>query len=176
MWTGALPVTTRPCVVADAGPLIHLDELGVLDLLADFEAVYVAPIVWGEVLRHRPGICSTHPWLRQSAPIASSTGSFDALVRTLVLHRGEVSALLLCKEKHADLFLSDDSAARLAGQALGFRVHGTLGILLRSMRRGLRAKAQVVATLRAIPDNSTLRIRPALLEEIIATADRYHES
>jgi len=41
-------------VVADAGPLIHLDELGCLDLLADFGAVVVPDAVWREVERHRP--------------------------------------------------------------------------------------------------------------------------
>ena len=30
--------TPRPLVVCDAGPLIHLDEIGCLDLLTDFSA------------------------------------------------------------------------------------------------------------------------------------------
>lgn len=41
-------------VVCDAGPLIHLDELGCLDLLRDFAAVQVPDAVWQEVQRHRP--------------------------------------------------------------------------------------------------------------------------
>ena len=41
-------------VVCDAGPLIHLDELGCLDLLADFQAVLVPEQVWQEVGHHRP--------------------------------------------------------------------------------------------------------------------------
>jgi hypothetical protein len=41
-------------VVCDAGPLIHLDELGVLDLLEDFDTVLVPDAVWNEVQRHRP--------------------------------------------------------------------------------------------------------------------------
>lgn len=32
---------TRAFVVADAGPIIHLDELGCLDILYDFEQVSV---------------------------------------------------------------------------------------------------------------------------------------
>ena len=34
-----------PLVVCDAGPLIHLDELGCLDLLADFSEVLVPETV-----------------------------------------------------------------------------------------------------------------------------------
>lgn len=41
-------------VVCDAGPLIHLDEVACLDLLADFSTVLVPEVVWQEVTRHRP--------------------------------------------------------------------------------------------------------------------------
>ena len=42
-------------VVADAGPLIHLDELDALDVLSDYAQVHVPPAVWREVEHHRPG-------------------------------------------------------------------------------------------------------------------------
>ena len=43
----------RAVVVCDAGPLIHLDELGRLDLLNDFFQVVVPASVWQEVQSHR---------------------------------------------------------------------------------------------------------------------------
>jgi hypothetical protein len=43
-------------VISDAGPLIHLDELGCVGLLGDFNRVIVPATVWEEVLAHRPGI------------------------------------------------------------------------------------------------------------------------
>ncbi len=43
-----------PLIVCDAGPLIHLDELGCLDLLADFPVVLVPTEVWREVQGYRP--------------------------------------------------------------------------------------------------------------------------
>lgn len=39
-------------VVCDAGPVIHLDELGCLHLMADFERVYLPDLVRKEVLQH----------------------------------------------------------------------------------------------------------------------------
>jgi hypothetical protein len=43
-------------VVCDAGPLIHLDPLDCLDLLADLGRILVPETVWAEeVERHRPG-------------------------------------------------------------------------------------------------------------------------
>lgn len=40
-------------VICDAGPLIHLDELGYWVLLADFEKILIPGQVWEEVSHHR---------------------------------------------------------------------------------------------------------------------------
>ena len=42
-----------PLVICDAGPVIHLDELGCIDLLSSFSRVLVPVAVWQEVQRHR---------------------------------------------------------------------------------------------------------------------------
>ena len=41
-------------IVCDTGPLIHLDELGCLDLLADFKNVVLSGSVVEEIENHRP--------------------------------------------------------------------------------------------------------------------------
>ena len=60
-------------VVADAGPLIHLDELNALDVLSDYAQVQVPDAVWQEVEHHRPtALC--HPavrWVRVGAVMHS---------------------------------------------------------------------------------------------------------
>ena len=73
-------------VVCDAGPLIHLDELGCLDLLTDFRAILVPEQVWREVEHHRPDALE-HPGveIEQVPVILSEDASFQALVRALVL-------------------------------------------------------------------------------------------
>lgn len=53
--------------VCDAGPIIHLDEIDALDLLAGF-AVRVPDAVWQEVARHRAGALS-HAMLANSRVI-----------------------------------------------------------------------------------------------------------
>ena len=65
------------------------------------------------------------------------------------------------------VLLTDDAAARLATQALGFRAHGSLGVLLRSIRLGRRTKAEILSILRELPTRSTLHIRANLLQEIV---------
>jgi predicted nucleic acid-binding protein len=50
---------------------------------------------------------------------------------------------------------------------LGYRVHGSIGILLRAIRRGHRSKDEIITVLRELPVRATLHIRPILLQEII---------
>ncbi len=47
-------VKTNAIVIADAGPLIHLDELDSLELLSNFGNIIVPDAVWREVDHHHP--------------------------------------------------------------------------------------------------------------------------
>jgi len=85
-------VKTKSVVIADAGPVIHLDELGHLDLLADFGSVIIPETVWLEVQQHRPlALLPDKDWLvRQSAKQFSPT--IRALTPLYSLHAGEQEA------------------------------------------------------------------------------------
>ena len=159
-------------VVCDAGPLIHLDELDCLDLLGDFRAVLVPEQVWREVEYHRPDALK-HPGveIQRVSVSLSEDFSFHALVRALALDLGEQAALSLMARYPDAILLTDDAAARLAAKGLGYRVHGSIGVLLRAVRRQQRAPLEVLSLLRDLPSRSTLYIRPDLLEEIIARVE-----
>ncbi|MFT3790404.1 MAG: hypothetical protein QM741_04860 [Rudaea sp.] len=156
----------RLIVVADAGPLIHLDELGALELLADFEQVLVAETVWNEVEKHRARALATNAirWRRCHAAVNIRV---DALLALYGLHQGEREALSLCLDAPEALLLTDDAAARLAAGSLGIQAHGTLGILVRAIRRRQRDKQQVLNLLKQIPERSSLHIRAELLANIV---------
>jgi predicted nucleic acid-binding protein len=164
--------TDIPEVVCDAGPLIHLDELDSLDLLADFAAVIVPDKVWDEVERHRPGALErvSFPLVRQTR--VSQDPDLQALIRALSLGLGEQAALAAMEAHPEAVFLSDDSAARMAAKALHYRSQGTIGVLLRSLRREQRVRAEVLHLLREIPIRSTLHIRKDLLLNVIEEVER----
>ena len=155
-------------VVCDAGPLIHLDELNCITLLADFESVLVPDEVWREVERHRPAALEKTgvAFQKISGPVSESS-TFKALVKSLSLDLGEQAALTVMESRPAAIFLTDDAAARLAAMTLNYQVHGTIGIILRAIRRGQKSKQDVLKILSAIPEQSTLFIRPRLLAEVI---------
>jgi predicted nucleic acid-binding protein len=161
-------MTDAPVVVIDAGPIIHLDELGCLDLLDDFAPLITSDIVFSEVRKHRPLLSlACVPGLHMKPVNIEPSGGLTVFVDTLDLDAGETAALTLAEQEGTMLFLTDDSAARFAAESQGLRVHGTIGILLRSLRRGSRTKTEVLKLLTTIRQRSTLHLSEKLLSEVI---------
>jgi predicted nucleic acid-binding protein len=157
-----------PLVVCDAGPVIHLDQLDCLDLLADFSRVVIPDVVCREVVHHRPAALDHMAGkFKRLIPDEEPSAELVALRRLLILHAGEIQALQLVQELNADLLLSDDTAARLAAKTLRVSAHGTLGILVRSIRRKQRTSQEILSVLSTLPTRSTLHIKRQLLLEII---------
>ena len=169
-----MATTDFPSVVCDAGPLIHLDELDCLDLLGNFGKILIPKIVWNEAIAHRPRL------LLRNIPAASileggaeSSPQLLSLSDSLELDAGEKAAIALMEGGSAKLFLCDDAAARLAAESLGFAVHGTIGILVRSIRQATRTRQQVLELLQEIPQRSSLHISRRLLEAVIAEVGKH---
>lgn len=170
MWSGGFTgvIETGPEAVCDAGPVIHLDELGCIDLLTDFSALWIPQAVRKEIEFHRPGALDLDSL---AAEFVTAERPADAAVETLIkalsLDRGEQAALSFAQSRPSCIFLTDDAAARLAAKTLGVRVHGTLGVLLRAARRGKRSRGDVLELLRTLPSRSSLHIRRSLLVSVI---------
>jgi len=160
-------------IVCDAGPLTHLDELGCLDLLADFQTVFVPEQVWQEVEHHRPGALERSDMeIERASVVLSENAPFQTLVRALALDLGEQAALSLMERHSEAILLTDDAAARLAAEALSYQVHGSIGILLRAIRRQQRTPHEVLSILRDLPVQCSLHIRPDLMKRIIADVEK----
>jgi predicted nucleic acid-binding protein len=171
MLTGDLRAMTKATtsVVCDAGPIIHLDELGSLYLMRDFERVVVPEGVYQEVLRHRPGalIGSEIKWSRIKSKTTVEE-SLRIMCQMFSLDVGETEALAILNEEPDCIFLTDDAAARVVATRLGFKVHGTIGVLIRAIRRGFMKNQEVIDLLYSLPSKSSLHIKATLLDEIIS--------
>jgi predicted nucleic acid-binding protein len=160
-------IIKQSLVVADAGVLIHLDELGALDVLSDYDAVYVPDAVWLEVEHHRHQALQHKLVNLIHCPPVSYSIKVNAISTLFTLHHGESEALTLCLNHKINTLLTDDTAARLAAKNLSINAHGSLGLLVRAVRRGLRTPAEVINLLIAIPQKTSLHIRPKLLNDVI---------
>jgi len=158
-----------PLVICDAGPLIHLDELGCLGLRVDFNRIIIPDAVRTEVERHRPAVFS-HPevTLLRTNPTQPVPPKLSSLARIFTLHSGEWEALRLALEFPTGIFLTDDTAARLAAGNLGINTHGTIGILIRAIRRDQKTAEDILEILTTLPERSTLHLKRSLLESVIS--------
>ena len=160
-------------VICDAGPILHLDELGQLSLLNDFDRVYIPKQVWDEVYAHRPtALAETSKRFHTVEVPLRHESTFHSISKSFSLDLGEQAALMLMQEHPEAIFLTDDAAARLAAVTLGYQVHGSIGILLRAIRRKQLSKSEVLNVLRELPKRSSLHIRPGLLQEIITELEK----
>ena len=169
-----MAATDAVLVVLDAGLLIHLDEISCLHLLEGFHSLLIPSVVWGEAVRHRPQLrLKKIPRATIADPHGPPPLSLAAASFSSELHAGEIAAITLLHEAGGGLLLSDDDAARQTAEALGFHVAGTLGLLLRGIRRGQISSAQVRQLVNELPQHSTLHVSQALLKRF---ADSIPES
>jgi predicted nucleic acid-binding protein len=120
-------IKSKTSIVCDAGPIIHLDELGCLRLLKDFEKVFLPDGVRREVLKHRKLAFEekdvSWEWVSRKLPLEEP---LRTMCKVFSLDAGEMEALAVLGQQPGVIFLTDDAAARLVATRLGFRVHGTV--------------------------------------------------
>ncbi len=154
--------------IADAGPLIHLDQMGWLFVLETFSTVWVPPEVAEEATRHRPHWKDSAPaniHIEAADPLAKQW--WEAERKFVQLDQGEKAALALWRSHQDAVLLCDDLQARTVAQEFGVPVMGTLGLILRAAQFSLRSIPEIRATLTDLPRRSTLHLKPALLQRVL---------
>ena len=141
-------------IIADTGPVLHLEEAGLSSLLPKLGEVYVTPAVLAE-LQQRAG-WSRPAWLQVAQPSVAALRNARLWVRSGMLHDGEAEALAHAKEVRPDYFLTDDGEARVAAQTAGLHVRGSLGVVLGCAAFGLCTKPEAEQALDALESRSTL--------------------
>ncbi len=164
--------------VSNAGPLIHLHEIGRLELLSVFEAVFITPQVWAEVtaagrvdeqgLRRLPNLQVESVEEAKVNALREQLASFD-------LHEGELSALCLCQQLNISPFLTDDGDARNAAKSLGLEPHGTVGVLVYAHRVNRLSLEEAKKALQDLLEKSTLFLLPAIVEQVIVLLEEHSE-
>lgn len=128
----------------------------------------VPDAVWQEVQRHRPSALRRRTVkLNRVTSLPEATPDLIDLTQAFLLDAGELEALRLMQENPGAILLTDDTAARLVAQRLEYEVHGTIGVVLRALRRQQRTKRQILNLLRTLPQRLTLFIERRLLNSVI---------
>lgn len=159
---------------ADTGPLLHLEQAGLLDLLAGMGRVSTTSAVIDEW--RRLGVSETPKWLTVEPVSANASAVAGSWIRSGLLHKGEAEVLAVACELKTVGFLTDDAAAREMASALGFEVRGSLGGVLGAASRGLLKGENAFAALDAMQSRSTLWLSARVRREAHAALRRILEN
>jgi predicted nucleic acid-binding protein len=158
-------------VVCDAGPVIHLHELDMLDLLKGFQSLLIPHAVSEEIIQHRTIAFTDFGFTIKPDP--QPDAALHEIQRIFCLHKGEMAAIGLALQNPPCLFLTDDAAARLAAHQFRVEVHGTIGILLRAVRVRQRSAGQIRIILENLREKSSLHIKKDLIELALRKLDMF---
>jgi hypothetical protein len=124
-----------PEVVSNTGPLIALASIDQFELLHQlFEIVYIPPAVRAEILdQHTLHAITTADWI----VVCAAQDKIAVQLLKENLDAGESEALILARERNAEMLLIDERAARRKAATLELTTIGTLGVLLMARDRGL---------------------------------------
>ena len=150
-------------VVSDTSPLHYLILCGAESILPRlFRQVVIPPTVFREL--QQP---NTPPLVRQWAttlPAWVAIQSPKVMNLTLDVDAGELEAICLAQEIHADAVLMDDRAGRNAALQCGLAVVGTVGLLEQAAARDLIELPPTLERLR----QTNARLDPELIRTALA--------
>jgi predicted nucleic acid-binding protein len=151
-------------VIADTTPLNYLVLIDRVEILPQlYGRVLIPPAVWEELQRPetpeavRAWVTRPPAWLE----IRSVKKNPDPPV--LNLGAGELEAIALAEELHADRLIMDDRAARRVATQRNLIVIGTLGVLVEGVERGLVDFSDAIARLQ----ETSFYVSPEVLKPLL---------
>jgi predicted nucleic acid-binding protein len=166
---------TVNAAVADAGPLIHLNDIGCLTLLRIFETLHIPDAVWSETVGQarvsQTDILGLGNVRQHSLPQEDVT-QFIQKNGLEDLHTGERECLYLCQQAGVPILLTDDLAVREAAKRLKLTAVGSLGIVVRAYQLGHISLIDAERHIADLYDVSTLFVTRTIVEMVIEQLQR----
>src|SRR3989344_2555618 len=123
--------------VSNTGPILHLSEINLLNIMSLFSSVSIPEEVRNELRRYNINlpkkikVKKISPKFKDTVKVLTSQSSLDL---------GEAEAITLSLQEKPNYFLTDDLEARSVARNYNLQVHGTAGIILRAFRERLLSK------------------------------------
>lgn len=164
--------------IVNSSPLIYLGKLGLLRLLeVFFDKVVTVPSVREEVLE---ATAPEYPLLTEAFltwlnVVDEANTSLSKKLGKMGLHQGEVDVLDLAHKMNAGnedtIIVIDDLAARDVARALGLRLTGTIGIILRAIKTGVITKPDARLKVDYLVNETPFRLSTSMYSKIVAELD-----
>lgn len=161
--------------VFDTGPLIHLNEIRLLNILILFESIHVSEEVFKELNKNKDlyGEISKIKNIILSQLKSKYKDMSKLLVEKHNIDLAESGSISLSMQEKADVFITDDLDARIIAKNLNIEVHGTVGVILRAYRENIISKETAINKIKELYEKSSLFITKDLVERIIKEIREY---
>lgn len=172
-------------IVCDSSPLIWLTKTGNIKLLKQlYESVIIPEEVYNEVVTNGllKGYHDAHviqeqinqSWIRvEKLDEETSTRCSLITENAPEIHLGEVQVILLAHSMNLDL-LMDESCGRAFAETWGLNVHGTLYVVLRSLREAIITQDEAKDVISSMVEKG-FRIEPRLVTRVLREIERYQK-
>jgi predicted nucleic acid-binding protein len=155
--------------ISDSGPIIHLNEISLLNAFSVFQTTLIPGAVSDEIKKQ--GITDKKiQVINLGAELKEMTKIFSTKYE---LDLGEAEAIVLALNEKADYFLTDDLDARIIAAEHQLEVHGTIGIILRAFRDKAIKKEEAISKLILLHEKSSLFITQNLINLAINSINNY---
>ncbi len=159
----------RTKAASDAGPIIHLNEIGCLDVLKLFDVVI--PLEVESEVQNIEIVFQ----VKTQRLTKKEKNRAAMLIRKYGIDLGESAAIALAEHSGIKLFFTDDLDARLVAKQFNLEPHGSVGILLRAFREGLLTRKNVEKKIEELEAASSLFITHDLVRKAIREIERYEK-
>lgn len=156
--------------IVDAGPLIHLTEIGHPDIFTIFDRIHIPDAVWAETVDL--GRVEAHQVHRlkntvRHVLLQSAVTSFIAKNNLNHLHTGECECLYLCEQIGVYTLGTDDLSAREAAKRLHIQPIGSLGMIVKAYKLGYISIATAEQCIQELYRTSTLFVTKVIVTQAI---------
>ena len=156
--------------VSDTGPIIHLNEINLINSFDIFSELIIPEEVERELKSNKIPIFKKIKILKLSPDLKDK---IKILTNQENLDLGEAFAIVLAMQEKADYFLTDDLNARNIAIKYNLQVHGTVGIILRAFREKIIDKKTAIEKVNELHAKSSLFITKDLVDSILIAIEEF---
>lgn len=153
--------------VVDAGPLIHLSEIGCLHFLNRFEGLHLPDAVRLETVGQGRVSETDMSVLNNIQGHTISAPELEQFIRKKnlsALHTGDQECLFVCLEQRIPILLTDDMALRTAARRFNITPVGSLGVVVATFKGGEVSLEEAERYIADLYDVSSLFVTRAIAE------------
>lgn len=160
--------------VADAGPLIHLDEIQMHEPWRLFSRIYLPNPVMEELVAKEtaPGSrISCNPPFEEVLLSARDKTRAEQIAAEYEIGIADASVLVVAIRMTIPLVLTDDLNLREAAKLVGIRPVGSIGLVVRCHTQGLLKTQEAKKVIDRLAEHSTLFLTPSLIQKVKKALD-----